>query len=172
MRAEKGFVKINEVNLGLSKVVINTLRCAPVEVTHCEGRCRWSLLLFHLPTRYLVLSFCPCLWSALFEIKLSFVLRFTWKTLTPPQNGLCWIQTGPTEIRSMPAIHIRGSKERLTIIWRVSNFNTVYTFVNTVMHLFVRGSSFFGKVGRSDVSCTRVHGRGSHANRSLLLAGT
>lgn len=66
MRAEKGFVKINEVDTGLSKIVTNVLQCyAAIKVTACEDKCRQSQLLFHPPAHFLVSSFCsvfqaPC----------------------------------------------------------------------------------------------------------------
>ena len=59
MRAEKGFVKINEVDTRLSKIVTNVLQYyAAIKVTACEDKCRQSQLLFRPPAHFLVSSFC------------------------------------------------------------------------------------------------------------------
>jgi len=59
MRAEKAFIKINEVDAGLSDTITNAVLCAAVEVEACEAKCRQSQLLFHTATHHLV-SGCFC----------------------------------------------------------------------------------------------------------------
>jgi len=59
MRAEKAFIKINEVDAGLSDTITNELLCAAVKVEACEAKCRQSQLLFHTAAHHLV-SGCFC----------------------------------------------------------------------------------------------------------------
>lgn len=154
MRAEKGFVKINEVDIGLSKTVINALQYGPIKVAACEGKRRQSQLLFRLPMHYLVSSFCLYLWSAevlrwwlwVSAVKLvaSFVLCFTLNLLAPARKPAVpsWNRAGWNRehwaLGYSPASDIHTwIRKKFAVNRRVSDFNTVYIPLQIQLHTFL-----------------------------------